>query len=665
MLRRMPPQSDPDAVPILTGGEPVVDLSRPLPQAGGGLPAFAAVDWRGGSQDLVAIAIARSAPARALVIQRLTEPIENLMAPRGWIVGPAPDGGQAGYVVCTAPRGMPLAVGLKPWPESALVSRVLRPIAQILDQLQEQGFTHRAIRLNNVFDPGRGQPVTLGAGWAAPPAMHQPALYEPAYSAVCHPAARGNGTIADDVYALGVLLIVLALGHEPMAGLDDVAILGRKLEHGSYGALTGDSRLPPLIADLARGMLAQDPEHRPSPALLLDPISARGRRVAARPPRRAGRPLQVGRTMVSDAHALAYGIGREPDAGMASLRSGETMHWLRRGLGDAGLAVRLEELLRRPDPAAAQGDSQSDAETVMRAVALVDPLAPLFWRGIGLWPDGVGSLLAWAQQDDPALAGRLGDMIGREAVAGWAALRADRCNAIALRQEARQQRVWIRTRGPSGGVPRLAYALNPLLPCGSAVLERRWVTRLHELVPALEEAAAEMDHEADPIDAPIAAFLAARGDRRLESEINGLDGDRSVEGGTLSRLRLLSHLQIRYHPRPLPRLAAWFAAHAEPLVQSWHNRPRRKQIAVRLQELAAEGMLGPLLALLDDPAARFADVQGAQVARADHARIEHELVSVTQDGQARRRRAMELGQECAAGLGLVTLALMLILAALG
>src|SRR6202011_5057089 len=117
------------------------------------------------------------------------------------------------------------------------------------------------VRPDNLFRAGPGEPALLGCAWAAPSASTQPALYEPPYSAMCPPSCRGEGSVADDVYALGVTLLVLAMGRIPLAGLDDKAILRRKLDMGSFAALVGDERLPAAIADLVRGMLAEDPAH--------------------------------------------------------------------------------------------------------------------------------------------------------------------------------------------------------------------------------------------------------------------------------------------------------------------------------------------------------------------------------------------------------------------
>jgi len=646
----------------LIAGRYAVQLGQPVPEAGGGLPCFVAQDHHTGDTGLIAIQVRRDAPARFHALQMLVQPIDGLLCPLAHGTAPAPRGDAGYFVICPAPPGPSLAGHLRPWPEAALISFALRPIALVLEKLAGHNLTHRAIRLNNVFQGGRGQPLVLGAAWAAPPAMHQPGLFEPPYSAMCHPAGRGDGSIADDVYALGVLLLALALGRVPMAELDDIAILRRKLEQGSHAGLVGDERLPPLISDLLRGMLAEDPEHRPTPTLLLDPGVARSRRVAARPPRRAQRPLSVGDVTVWDARSLAFALGIQYEQGTNALRSGMVMQWLRRGVGDAALASHVDELVRSRMADAPTEESRPDAMLLMRAVASIDPLSPLCWRGTALWPDGLGALLV-AAAADPAVTVTLEDMVAAEAGATWANLRPDRSDLPLLRMEARQNRAWLATRGLAGGLPRLTYLLNPLLPCASPLLAGRWVTRLAE-VPRAIEAAIAANPKTVPLDAHLAAFIAARGDSRMEAETNALTGTVQNPVG-LPELRLLAELQVRQEAGPLPALAAWIVGAAAPMIALWSNRQRRRELTDRLKALAPAGQLLPMLVLLEDPSGRAADAAGARVAAAELNRIDAELLAISASNAQRRNAATRIGQEIAAGVGLVAFAAMLALAVLG
>lgn len=642
----------------------VIELASPLHGAAGGLTAYAATDRRTGSTDLMGVAVQRLAPPRMRPLQLLTMLHDGVLMPVGHGMGPAPNGETGYYVISPAPPGPSLAATLQPWSEAALIEHVLRPAAHALERLRAAGVTHRAIRLDNVFHHRAGHPVVLGHAWASPPAMHQPALYEPPYSAMSLPAGRGEGTIADDVYALGALLLVLALGHVPLADLDDAGVLRRKVELGSFHALAGDVRLPPVIADLARGMLAEDPDHRPTPALLLDPIAARGRRVAARPPRRAQRPFQLAGLAVWDARTLAFAMASEPEQGLQAMTGGAVTQWLRRGLGDASLGSRIEEMIRHRQTDGAD-ERGADAFMVMRVVVMLDPLAPLCWRGLALWPDGIGAALAAALGVDASVTSRLDEVIATEAIASWAMLRADRCDHVLLRMEARQHRSLAQTRGPAGGLPRLAYALCPLLPCASPLIARHWVANVSEMAQALEVAAGTADRTTSPVDAHIAAFLAARSERRLENETNGLTGSSEANGVALARLRLLAQLQLRYHQKPLPALSAWVASHCQPLVDSWHNRPRRAALSQKLRSMAEAGFLPQIVGLFEDADARIEDAVGANQAIETVARIDAELRHLAVAGEERALTARRVGQEVAAGAGLAALATVLALAVFG
>ena len=431
-------------------------------------------------------------------------------------------------------------------------------------------------------------------------------------------------------------------------------------------AVAGDIRLPAIIADLTRGMLAEDPDHRPTPAMLLDPASARGRRVAARPPRRAPRPFTVGTTSAWDVRSLAYAIGREPENGARALRDGSATNWIRRGLGDAGLCTRVEELVRHRVAEPQDDESLGDMLLTMRAVATLEPLAPLCWHGSGIWPDGLGPALAAGSLGDPDLLRSLESLVATEAIGLWAAGREERCDALALRTEAQTHRSLLRIRPPVGGIARLVHTLNPLLPCGGAVGEGQWVAGLDTMAPAMEAAILRSGGQGAALfDLHAVAFLAAHGSRELEMEVNALAADLTHGFPAMPWLRILATLQSRAQSRKLPALARWMATQADPLIAGWHNRDRRTALRERLRVLTEEGMFAPILAALDDPAGRDADANAARSAGEALARIDTELAHIAAAGGERAALATRYGQEAVAGLGLAATTIMLAAAVFG
>jgi eukaryotic-like serine/threonine-protein kinase len=656
-------RSDNDGRGVIAG-QYAVDISRPMPDAGGGVTAFAVNGRSGTGSPLMALLIDRNAPMRARPLQSLIAGMEGVLTPVAHGVGPPLDGKPAYYLICTAPSGPSLATGLGPWAEHVLMEQVLRPIALVLDQLHARGMTHRAIRANNVFLAQPNRPVVLGAAWSEPPAMRQPAIYETAYTAICHPAGRGDGRTADDVYALGVLLLTLALGHTPMQGADEQTIIYRKQEVGDFMALAGTERLPPMLADLVRGMLAEDPDHRPPPSLLRDPAGARGRRVAARPASRAQRSFNLGTHTAWNSRTLALAMAWAPDETHTAIETGTLMYWLRRGLGDSSLAVKLEELVRQKAQDLSTDRGTASAMLVMRAIVDIDINMPLCWRGLLLYPDALGGVLASNPDNDPETQQKSLEIVMSEAQAAWAAMREERGPSAPHRLEARQRRAMVQIRGPSGGLPRLCYALNPHMPCDSPRLRDRWIASFQDLPSALD-ALAIASPNAPLLDQHVAAFIGVRSERFLDQDVKALafTGDAAVE--MVTTIHLLAVLQSRYHPLPLPGLTAWVAARAQPLIERWRNRARRKETEERLKALVPAGFLTPILEVLDDAAGQTEDAEGLHAARAELDVVDIELAGIEESGARRVAVAVRLGQEIAAGVGLAVIATMLVLTALG
>ncbi len=631
----------------LIDGRFAVDTSRVLVEAGGGIPAYLARDRLAGDGKRVALAVSRDSPPRARHLKLLVDPIDNLMVPLGHGIAPYADGkGEGFFIICPTPPGPPVSAGLNQWPEKALLDLVLTPIARVLGILHRRNLTHRAIRPDNVFQAARGRPVTLGAAWAAPPAMHQPAVFESPYSAMCHPVCRGDGTIADDVYALGVLLLTLAGGRIPMPNMDDSTLIRWKLDQGSFAALTRDITLPSSLSDLLRGMLAEDPDHRPLPEMLLDPSHARGRRFATRPPRRSQRPLMLNDIAVFDARMLAFALLSDEKKAVQFLRNGLVTQWLRRGLGDAGIATQIEDLVRG-SLADAKAGARTDPLLVMRTIDAINPRMPLCWRGIALWPDSLPSLLAEGIATDTDLLASAEELAVHDIAGAWSSVESHLARPQS--PDLFQFRHLLKDGG-SAGLSRLCYGLNPFAPCRSPPMAARWIMSMPDLLRFLEQAAETAGDSL--IDPQIAAFIAARADRKIEVQLSGLAGNKDADSVRLAEIALLRDLQLKYYPSPMPALAKWAAGRLRPDLQRCRGRSRREALTLRLDALAQAGFLSRLLAMTEDSAARALDSAGAQGALHELAMIDAEVAAIDHGDDMRFMDAERFGQAITGGIGL-------------
>jgi hypothetical protein len=644
-------------------GDWTVLLDQPVPALSGVLPALAARHASG--RRGFALACRPDLPPRLGALTSLGQAqIDGLVLPQALLPARLPRSPRETLLaVMPLPPGPPILTAqgrCRPWSESELVHDLLRPVARVLAALEARSVTHRGVRVENLFRTREGGPCILGDGFCLPPAFLQPAWTQPPALAQCVPEGRGNGQAADDIFALGVAIVCVAAGRVPWAGTDPRALHMARLERGSFTALTADLRLPGTLADLLRAMLADEADLRPdAQALVAWPSGMQVRKGAARPVRRAGRPLPVGQALAHDTRTAAWLLAANWTEGIRTVRGEALDGFLRRGVGDPALAERLAEAARTSgsDPL-----DVADDLLLCRAIAMLDPQAPLCWRGVAMMPDGLGPMLARAVCDEEHAALKLADlvaMVGAEAPARWAFAGSDAATAATLSRSGAQWRVWLRATGLAGGVERLLYQTNPGLCCLSPLLHGAWAATPAALLAALEAASPEpgsagagsMGAGPPPPDHHVASFLAARNEAGLERLLAGVSGPPAQ--AIAARVAALARLQARFAADlSLPRLAAWLAAAAQPALETWRSRTMRAGLPARLAEVAGAGDLSALHALLDDPGARQMDAEGAAGAEAEMAAIEAELAAIANGAPARRQQARATGEQVAASISL-------------
>jgi len=76
------------------------------------------------------------------------------------------------------------------------------------------------------------------------------------------PSGRGAGSLADDLYALGVLIAVLLSGGNPCAEMSDEEIVQSKINRGSFATLLSSRRFSLPCTEALRGLLCDEAEER-------------------------------------------------------------------------------------------------------------------------------------------------------------------------------------------------------------------------------------------------------------------------------------------------------------------------------------------------------------------------------------------------------------------
>lgn len=633
--------------------------------------AYQVVDLHGGAANLYALVCAPRLPARNEALPGFAQIVQMpLVVPEEWgVIDWPPERGRRMALVLHQPVGTRLlAPGADEIPrmrEDELKYRVLIPLMPALKAMSLRSLTHCAIRLDNLFyGDAEGKTVMLGEGVSGPPGYAQPAVYETIERAMAIPAGRGPGRQGDDLYALGVALMLLLLGRDPCAGMSAEEIVAAKLSRGTYALFVGGDRLSLPLMELFRGLLCDDTRERWN----LPDLEAwvAGRRMSPKQPSlppKTQRPFELAGQNYWTARTLAHAMANNWDEACAAVDAGRLVEWVRRSLADEARANAISDTIQS---CRAKASSPALARDLSVALALIvlDPQAPLRFKSLAANVDQLGPALA-IEFDRKDVRTAYAEIIrGRLPQAWFVAQQKIPAERNHVRKDFDQAGDLLAQWGSEAAIVYCLYEFNSDWPCQSPLVQRDHVLGAGELLASLDRLAAEGAPDTAPLDLHIAAFCAVRLRRTPKRLLERLlqPGD---EGETrLATLDLLAQVQRQDGPGRVPHLAAWLVRRLGPSLEGFHNRVYREELRKAVSRLAQEGDLKDLSSLINNPGVRQQDVAGFAQAQAYYQQIINEIKWLEAGGLTNRQHIMRGSRHVStiisavlSGIGLIVLTL--------
>ncbi|MDE3016263.1 MAG: hypothetical protein KGI29_04995 [Pseudomonadota bacterium] len=496
-----------------------------------------------------------------------------------------------------------------------LCDYLIAPLAAAIHQFAELDTAHGLINPDNIY---AGDVPVLGPCVLEPCGYAQPFAYEAPERLLALPAGKGDGSAAQDYYALAVVALYALHGPAHFEGITPESLARTMFREGVYAALTRHRDVPEAFDDFFRGLLTQHPNDRWDYAHIKSWLEGKRFNVLEPPPpAEAVRPFECGDQRAYTRRELAYVLSQDWNKMAALVQNGQIMHWVSASLRDRELSDNIAHLSRHTLELTGRKGTQL-AEQLICVLMLLDPKGPIRLKNMSFHVDGIDSLsvdlYAAKEQHDLQM---LATFIGSNLTAYWLeqqrkdeAYTAPAAVAAILTRIDRL-RAYIRNAGYGFGIERMLYDLNPELPCLSPMFSGEHIHTLPALLTRLDRMAAARAQDDDPIDRHIAAFIASRLGIAHDLRIHELAALPALaDNRAVIALHLLSLAQKETEGLPLPGITHWLALRILPALESIHSRILRQKLGALLADRAGSGYTQLLADLIVNAGYAGADLAG-------------------------------------------------------
>ena len=644
--------------PVPFGGKYEIQVGNPLPELDEGRGTAYDVKVVGGFHDKVFAHVIRSKiPVRMDIIRAINkmEGVALLQITDIGVVYWPPDKCERFVIFIEMPLGastmQSLERTIEPFQANNLVRQVLAPMLMTLKELALKDIFHGDIRPTNIFMNESGsKSAILGTCVLGPPGVYQPVIFETIERGMSDPVGKGEGFIEEDLYALGVTCAFLLHGHNPMAGMTDREIIQEKIEKGSFRALLSKARMPASLAELLRGLLADDRKQQ----WTLNDIGLwlEGQRLGQK---------QVGIVKIPSRHyefneknyhslrLLAQALSEDVPTAVAQIEEGALDRWIRRSVNDELAAERV--ISSRKSAAGIGKQASYNDRLVARVCTGMDPLGPLHFKDIHIMARGIGYKLAAASVTSNQDVQTVMELINAGLGQHWYELQEGEKSVYSTEwQDLDEMSNYLSRTGLGYGMERILYSMSKSMSCISPMLQKFYVATPRDLLLTLDKIATLKDRPSMPFDRHIAAFLAVRERETAGKFLTIISSPHSASQFVIEILRMFAGVQIKYETGSLKGLATWFVSLLQPAAKRFYNLKLQEKVMEALEKSAVNGDLNILLDLVDNPEKIRKDRSYFLAALKQHARLNFEGKRLELKMQRKGKILRTLGQEVAVAI---------------
>jgi len=532
--------------------------------------------------------------------------------------------------------------------EYEIGAKYVEPLIKAFQRLSGMGLTHRAVRLDNLYYMDEEKEnLVLGECVSTPPGHDQPVLYESVECAMAMPSGRGPGFIGDDLYALGIGMVILLLSKDPTRKLSNDEIVHGKCDQGTYPFLCSKERIPLQLIEIVRGLLADAPEERWDIEAICRWTEGQKAHVTQRKSLlKAKSPYIFMDKELYSPRSIAYAFSKNITEATKAIRGGKLDAWLRKALNQPEMADSISALITLAKVHTGKPEG-SDEILISKSCMRLDPLGPVRYKDFFFMPDGFGEAFAseYFRKSNfqvPA------EILARDLVGYYLGTLPVQSSDVSNQLKTfKTLNSFAKLNEMGFGMERCLYELNKTLPCQSEFLRLDFVYDIESFLPTLDTTSSKADQQTRPMDKHMAAFIATHFNQDIAPHLKALCDPRE-ETSMIGLLSLYALMQWRMGHEHLFGLTEWLGNLLQPAINTYHSRTTQQTIAQEIPSLVRQGSLPDLFDLIDNSVRRHNDALAFKQAQFEFSHAESEIQSFVGEDVDQEEMAVKSGEQATA-----------------